>query len=128
MMLLNDIANYLQLNGIGTNGVTLFQNDLPEVPDNAVAIYEYAGEESIKSHNGEFIDIPYLMVMVRGATYDVAEAKMSAIRTVLDGLANTVLSGTMYLNCFSLRPPVSLGMDDLLRTVLTQNYKIMKAR
>lgn len=49
MMLLNDIANYLQLNGIGTNGVTLFQNDLPEVPDNAVAIYEYAGKK-VSSH------------------------------------------------------------------------------
>lgn len=42
-MLLDELASYMQTNGIGTLGTDLFAGQLPESPDACVALYEYGG-------------------------------------------------------------------------------------
>lgn len=125
-MLLDDIATYLEANSIGTVGTDLFKGDMPETPDNCVALFEYAGEPPEVATD---IEYPGLQVRVRNTSYSAARVKIDAVYALLHTLANTTLSGTKYLSIFAVQSsPVPLGRDSSNRVDLAQNYKVTKVR
>lgn len=125
-MLLDDIATYLEAKGIVTVGTDLFKGELPEIPDNCVALFEYAGQPP---EIPTAIDYPGLQVRVRDKSYSAARAKTDAIYKLLHTLANTTLSGTRYLSIFAVQSsPVPLGRDSSNRIDLVQNYIVTKGR
>ena len=123
-MLLDDIADYLESQGIGTVGVDLFKGDTPEIPDNCVTIERYAGQ----SPGMLGYEKPGLQVRVRNKIRENAEIKIKSIETLLHCLCNTTLSGTRYLSIFAQQSPTPLGRDESNRFDLVQNYIITKER
>jgi hypothetical protein len=124
-MLLDDIATYLQSQGVGAVGTDLFNGSLPDEPDNCVALFEYAGSPPDLHWNGEY---PGLQVRVRNTSYPAARAKIETVITKLHGLTETMLSDTRYLLIRANQSPESLGQDASNRVELVVNFSIIKTR
>ena len=81
-MLIRDIAQILQLNGIGTIGVDIFLGHLPDSPDNTVVLFSTGGFP-------QELPLPDVrmtaQVMVRDKSYRAAYERIWRIYNLLDG-------------------------------------------
>lgn len=128
-MLLDDIADYLQAQGIGTVGGDIHKGFLPDQPDNLVAVFEYAGSPmELTMCDSPVVERPGLQVRVRNRTYPAAKAKIEAVVDALHGLAETVLGATRYLLIRANQSPASMGRDASNRSELVVNFTVIKER
>ncbi|SMB97778.1 hypothetical protein SAMN00808754_1941 [Thermanaeromonas toyohensis ToBE] len=122
-MLLNDIAAYLQANGVGTVGTDIFLGQLPATPDNVAALFEYAGEPPDLHSNVEY---PGLQVLVRNKNYAAGRQKIEQIRNVLHGLTETIVNGRRYLLIRARQSPEALPRDENGRAIFVCNFRVIK--
>lgn len=129
-MLLDDIAGYLQTQGVGIVGNDLFNGYMPDQPDNLVALFEYAGSpmELTMGTGDPTLERPGLQVRVRNNLYPSAKAKIEAIVDVLHGLTETVISGKRYLLIRANQSPASMGLDANNRSEFVVNFSVLKER
>jgi|TARA_Y100000310_G_scaffold85390_1_gene82255 hypothetical protein len=135
-MLLDDIGDILSTGGIGTVASTedwgIFYGFLPPSPDRAVAIFETAGNESIRAMSsgpGEApAEQPRFQVRVRGEVYDYVEARRKArdCFNLLDQLGGVTVNATRYLWVSALQSPFALGLDDNNRPSVVCNFSVVK--
>lgn len=127
MPVLTDIGQYLQTNSIGALGTDLFLSQMPDSPDDAIALYEYAGNTPSRMGDNRR---PGLQVKVRG-DYETARAKIDEIYTLLSKIGNeyeddapegVTINGTTYLHFETVQEPFPLGVDDNGRHELAQNF------
>lgn len=123
LMLLDDVAAYLQTQGIGTIGTDIFKGAMPDQPDNCICLYEYAGSPPDLHWNGEY---PGLQVMARNTSYAAGRTKIETIRTKLHGLTEQTLGTTRYLLIKANQSPESLGRDENNRQEFVINFTIIK--
>lgn len=128
MAFLQDIGEYLEDLGVGTVGTNLFLGEMPESPNSCIALYQYAGETPITTHDGGVIEKPGLQVKVRDPVYATGMAKIGSIFDALHKLANTRLEGTGYLSFFAVQSPYPLGRDASNRMEWVQNFIVTKGR
>lgn len=132
-MFLDDIAAYLQGEGIGTIGTTLFKGSIPEdaplvaVHDALVALMETPGLPSSHVHTRAqaSFEQPTLQVVIRGAPYGYPAARQKAQDAfeALDGVANVVLGTGAYLWILALQSPFWLRTDELQRPYFVFNVR-----
>lgn len=123
-MLLDDIALYLQQKGIGIIGTDIFKGQLPASPDNAIALFEYAGEpQDLTDANLEY---PSLQVMVRNKNYAAGRQKIEQVRNTLHGLAETTINNVRYLLIQAKQSPEVLPRDENGRAIFVCNFRIIK--
>lgn len=122
-MLVRDIAQLLQVGGVGTLGVDIFLGQLPASPDNVAAVYEYAGEPPELHSNIEF---PSVQVLVRDRTYSAGRQRIGQVLTTLHGFHETVVSGKRYLLIKANQSPAFLERDDNNRVIFVINFTIFK--
>jgi len=122
-VLLDDIASYLQTNGVGTVGVDIFLGSWPVGPNNAVAIFEYAGEPPDLHWPGEY---PGLQVQVRNKSYEAGRQKIEQVKNVLHGVAETVVNNHRYLLIRANQSPFFLERDENNRAVFVCNFRVIK--
>lgn len=122
-MLLNDIATYLQANGVGTIGTDIFLGQLPANPDNVTAIFEYAGEPPDLHWNGEY---PGLQVLVRNKSYEAGRQKIEQAKNILHGVSETVINNHRYLLIRANQSPAFLQRDENNRTIFACNFRVIK--
>ncbi|MDE2099061.1 MAG: hypothetical protein KGL39_17540 [Patescibacteria group bacterium] len=124
MALLDDVADYLQQQAIGTRGTDLFVARMPDEPDAAVVLIDTGGGEPSLVDN---IDTPSWQVRVRAGTYPDAAAKAYAINNLLHGVAEMDLGAVGATSRFHLiwaiQSPVSLGQDEKQRHEFSQNFR-----
>jgi hypothetical protein len=125
-LLLDDIASYLASEGIGVVGTDLFKGQIPDSPDNCVAIFEYAGQRPETTHDNATFEHPGLQVRVRNLNYANGRQKIHDVFEVLHGLCNTNLSSTFYLSIFAIQSPESIGRDENDRVEFVQNFAVTK--
>ncbi len=123
--MLKEIGTYLQSQGIGTLGDNLFLGQMPDQPDNCIALFEYAGSPPDLHWAGEY---PGLQVRVRNKSYAAARAKIGEIAKELHGLHEQMLSGTRYLLIKARGSPEILKRDANNRVELVLNFEIIKER
>ena len=125
-MLLDDIASYLQQQGI--SGV--YKGFMPDTPDNLVALFEYAGEpiELVMGADDPVLERPGLQVRVRDKSYPAGRAKIGQIVDFLHGLSEVVVNGTRYLLIRANQSPESLGLDANNRSEFVCNFSVLKER
>lgn len=130
MALLDDIASVLQAAGVGTPGVDLFLGMMPDAPDRATAIYEYAGEPPEFDHDelSPAIRRMRIQVMCRDPDYEAARTQADATFNALCAIANRAINGTRYLRIEPLQStPFSLSRDQSNRVRIVCNYRITSA-
>lgn len=127
-MLLDNIGAYLAANSVGTVGSTIFLGDMPEMPNDLIALFEYAGDPPDDTHDGKHYENPGLQVRVRGVSYSTVRAKIADIENLLHTLANRHLSGTRYLFIRAVQSPFPIGRDQQKRVELVQNFIVTKVR
>lgn len=129
-MLLDDIGNYLQSEGIGTIGTDIFLGLLPDTPDNCVALLEVEGKPPYLAY-GVDEERPVLQVKVRNTQYAAGRSKIEDVVTLLHVLHNTTLGGKRYLSIVAAQSPYSMGYDTsdlIVRHLLVVNFNITKER
>lgn len=137
-MILDDLGLYLQTQGLGTLGTTLFKGsvplDTPEVSivNSLIALLETPGLPPERVHDGPSasVDQPVIQVLVRGEPhgYEAARALSEDLYRTLDGLANITLQGTAYLWLLAMQPPFPLPWDALGRPVFVFHLRCAHAR
>lgn len=123
-VLLDDIALYLQQQGIGMIGVDIFKGQLPATPDNAIALFEYAGEpQDLTDANLEY---PGLQVLVRNKSYSAGRQKIEQARSALHGLTEATINNVRYLLIQARQSPEALPRDENGRAIFVVNFRIIK--
>lgn len=119
-----EIAAYLQAQGIGTIGTTIFKERMPDTPNTAITIFSTGG---ILSDPKEGYDNPTIQIMTRADDPATAYNKIASIYDVLQGLNNvTLASGTRLIHMYALQSqPINIGQDETKRTRFTQNYQLL---
>ena len=117
-IVLDDVATYLQTQGIGTIGTNLFKGSLPDSPDALVALIEVGGDAPIDvlsmAAGTIKVERPVIRVVARAGQddYQAARTKAASAYQQLHGLTGQTLSGTRYLTIEARHPPFNLGRDE----------------
>ncbi len=129
MGMLEEVGNFLQGQGIGTQGTDIFLGDVPQdAPEAAVAIFETSGLASQYVHgiNGPAWNMPSFQVFTRAATYSAARSKAETIFKALSKITNQALDGILYMSIRPVQSPFSLGRDENHRPQIVCNYQVTK--
>ena len=109
MSILDDVAAYIEANTtgwtVGTNGTILHTTDAQ-----VDRVYER----------------PNIQALSRSTSPTVARDNVDRIYDLLDGLANTTMSGTRYLEFVAVQAPFQLGRDDNQRHLWSVNFNVKK--
>jgi len=123
MVFLDDIASYLQTNGIGTIGATLFTVKLPENVDAAVLLQERAGmaPDPITT-----IERPGFRVLCRNVDTDAgalaAYNKAYAIKKLLHRAVGVTMGTALYHRIDATGNPTFNGQDQRGRPIYEVSF------
>lgn len=120
--LIDEIAQYLAANGIGTLGTNIFEGDMPTTPDACICIYETTGlaaEHDIPLHS------PSFQVMIRNTELDLGQAVAFSIRNLLHNQYNLqfATNGTYVYSCNLIAEGGHIGRDDNGRDLFSLNFQ-----
>jgi hypothetical protein len=131
MPILDDLALYLEQQGVGTRGTNLFANWLPDAPSTCVILFEYGGLESIKpmapGANSAVLEMPFIQILARSTDPVVARARAQSAFAALDGYRGT-LNGATYGWITANQPPFFLQRDQNDRTWFSFNVAVKKSK
>jgi hypothetical protein len=131
-MVLDELAYLLETNGYGDLYVNLFPNaKLPNSPDHAIALYEYGGEEGVRTKDRALpIDErPRVEVINRAPPNAYQEGRLRSERIFRLFLQfSGWLEGAHYESIRSPSGPYFLNWDDRNRPRFVCNYAIRKSR
>jgi hypothetical protein len=132
-MILDDLGTYLQAQGVGTLGTTLFKGTIPAddatgVQHALVALVETpAGLPGVHAHTYQEATYhqPVIQIVARGEPYGYQAARQKAeqVFVALDGLHNAVLGEHYYLWILAVRPPYPLRIDELHRPLIATDVR-----
>ena len=122
MAILEELRNYLLSNGV--TGV--FMVKMPDTPDDAVCLYEYAGIPPEFAHDGQQWENLRVQAVARDAklNYANARAKAQSVYNVLNGTVNTTIDSSRYLKILALQSPFPMGADENDRPRIVVNFEI----
>jgi hypothetical protein len=91
--LIDDIAQYLVTEGLGTLSTNIFKSFMPDSADNALSILDTGGpmpDPDIPTHS------PTFQVFIRASNYALGKAKLDAVRNALHRLGNEQIGDTYF--------------------------------
>jgi hypothetical protein len=127
-MLLNEIASFLEVNGLGIRGTDLFAGEIPaHAPQTVVGLLETGGgpPQFVHSQSQRLAEAPSFQVMVRSADYEAARERCEAIVRILT-VRNQTLSGVLYHWIVPVQSPIDLGRDGNELHKVACNFDVMK--
>lgn len=132
MTVLEAIGDYLQTNGHGTLGTSLFLGRMPETPDACVTVFEYEGAAPLEAFGAgaSIVDLPRIQVVVRGARddYPGARDKAAAIRDALASITEQSISNVRVMRVKALGHVLPLGYDSQDRPTIAVNFECFIGR
>lgn len=126
-MTLEEIVGFLQENGLGVAGQSIFFAGLPEIPDDATSCWEYGGSAPahVKGQQAPILEYPRVQILVRAKGYSEARTQAERIYRLLDGFSG-VLGGVAYAQIRANQQPAFMDRDDKGRARIVANYSITK--
>ena len=132
----NDLATYLAQNvswlvlesvAGDTGAQNFFKGDLPVSPDEAAAIFEVQGEQSIYflGDSPSRIERPRVMIRVRSLRYDRTRDLINQIYDALENKALTI-GGVEYLMLRSVSKPTEENPDGQNRSVFSVGFMMWR--
>jgi hypothetical protein len=91
--LIDDIAQYLVDDGLGTISTDIFISYMPDATDNALSVLDTGGplpDPDIPTHS------PTFQVFIRAENYTLGKAKLDAVRDALHRIGNEQIGGTYF--------------------------------
>ena len=127
-MVVEELAAFLVAQGLATLNADLWLHVMPDEPDDAAVIIEYAGDEPDFVQNDRKVELehPRIQVAVRGELPEVTRLRAEQIYQSLMKIDNELLSGTRYLSCVPVDTPAMLGRDESGRFMSTINFRVEK--
>lgn len=103
--------------------------DIREIPDDLVALYEYAGLP-LDDTDGAFLQ-PSLQVVIRDSEYDRGLERAYRIFNALKAVGNAEkgdspikVGSTQYFKFSALQTPYKLKEDEAGRVYIVQNFRV----
>lgn len=121
MSLLENLGQYLQNNGIGTQGTDIFRRNMPAGVDNCIMINDGGGlEPDIYLPLSD----PVIDIIVRNKDGDLGKSKIESIKSILHQKLNLTLEsgGVDVMICNCVTEPFHLGTDDNERHLFTASF------
>lgn len=118
----------LPSNTVGSTPGSLFLQELPDGgQDDAVAIYQYGGEDNEEAlGNNALYEKPRLQVLVRAVKLEDAFSRSYLIMKFLRTQASVTIGGVRYLKIRPLGTPAEIGPDPQDRQRVSLNYSVWK--
>lgn len=109
--LIDDIATYLQVQGVGTIGTTIIKSWKPDIANDAVFVLDTGGMQP--DHYIPFRE-PTIQIFIRSSTYSAGKLKLDAVRSALHNKYNLELvsGGTTCLFIQALAEGGHLGRNE----------------
>lgn len=136
-MILDELGQYLQAEGLGTLGTTLFLGGLPVDAPNVAPLDAITALVEMLGFPAEYVhdvvspsrEVPVVQILTRGAPYDYATARTWAqeIWVALGSIRNQTLSGTWYLGVRPIQSVFKLRDDDYARPLMSFQVRCDKA-
>lgn len=130
--MLEQLADNMATDGVGTVGTNIFIGIMPNSPDACLAIYEFAGEGPMEafSDGGVSLDLPSIQVMSRGVRMDYPAARTLIVnaRNSLTSVANETIGGVRFLRVREMSAINSLGPDVNDRPIFTVSLQAVVER
>ena len=129
MNLTQDVKSILQDAGVTDPIYRSFLPDGPEIPDDVVTLYEYAGLpiDGMDSRFGGYS----LQVVTRSRTFDGGLERANRISGVLKDIGNSQIgnepvtaNNTVYIRFTALQAPFKLKEDEQGRIYFAQNFRV----
>jgi hypothetical protein len=123
-----DIATMLSTGGLGlTLATNLFIAKEPTKPLNTVAVYDGAGSPvGLTFTKGENYFYDAVQIRVRNVDYQVGYALALSIVTLLHGVGQITVNGTLYSAIYCSNSPAMLGWDDNGRCIFVSNFEVQR--
>lgn len=122
-MILDELAARLVSQSVGTLGTNIFTGSSAVIPTGTgpyLTLSETggAGPTRVQNASTPFTQRPTVQVLVRAKriagvqeAYPAARAMSKLAYSALDGIFNTLLSGTFYLRLVARQEPTDMGID-----------------
>lgn len=105
----------------------LYLSDLPDAPDDAVALYQYPGEPPARTlGNSTAYEKPRLQVLIRNNSSNLANQQAYEITNFLKYINSETVNGVYYLQVFPVSSPAELGPDSKNRQRWAVNFSVWK--
>ena len=133
MSMLLEVAGYLQAQGFGTLGSTIYLHRLQDagVADFVTCLFQRPGMPGIRVHEtpGVLYEQPDLSVLVRGGSNQYATVMQHAqdIHAALGEVTNQYLDGVWYVGIDPVSPPDDQGVDAKARPLILARYSVTKS-
>jgi hypothetical protein len=119
--MLDDLASYLQTQGVGTVGTDIFKSRQPKTPNACVTLYDTGGAEQDK-------DLPIedatMQVLVRSTTFALGRAKVDAIQSALHRVTNTTIGNNYYYFILAISRGGHIGINETGLDEFSINFRI----
>jgi hypothetical protein len=141
MVMVDEMAMFLQQNNLGTVETDIFTSFMPDSPDFVTVLTQYAGEGPVLSINPVNLrEVSGLQIRTRsrlpdpdsttntGEFYNEAKNQLEKIITLLHGLGNQDIGSSHYVIITARQSPIDLGHDKLLRWEFSVNFSVQRTR
>ena len=128
---LDELANHLQAQSVGTAGTDIFVNKQPADVDNCVCLFGLPGNTLTSSRDVPGLIFPRFQAIIRNTDYNDAADKFQAVRTALHGLIGQILPAGVdvdtepyirVLRCHAEQEGGPIGEDDKGRAEFSINF------
>lgn len=122
--MLDELALFLESQGIGTVGVDIFRHRLPENPDKAMVLTPYGGSLGPRVHDeaSTAFRIDRFQARFRGHNRAAATSFANAAYDVL-WLNNAILGTRIVVKSEPLQPPFDMPEDERNRAIVIFNLE-----
>ena len=126
MAMPKDIAEYLEDQSVGTVGTNIFVGQMPDAPDECIAVMIYGG--TAPDEVTEDMESPGLQVLIRCAKDDFADGLTLAysVFNALHGVTDTTIESTYYYRISANQSPAQMGVDGNDRPLFVINFTVLK--
>lgn len=127
-MILEDLATFLESQGLATRGVDLWLHVSPDMPNECAILVEYAGDDPdwVMENRKADTENPRVQLGVRSEQPEVARLRAERMYQAMMTIRNDIINGTRYLWCRPVDSPTMIGRDDSGRFMATVNFMVQK--
>ena len=105
---------------------TVYLDDMPDTPDNVVALYHSGGYP--RDLSGGMVEEPTFQVRVRNASAATALTKCETIKDALHGVVEQTINGNRYLLIAQMGDIQNMGKDSRGRPEYSMNFRVYVER